>query len=165
MFTVHVARMEKPLTWIRDHAWRLDLWRHHFLLGIAIWNCNWQWSHFIPTLKYLSKCYHINHIWISGYNSHTNSIVEQTHFDVQQLLFKAINRDQAKWSTSAHSVFWAEHITVWECMGCLPYFTVTGSHPLIPLNISEATYLQPPPDAILLTTDLFTHCARRDLWT
>jgi hypothetical protein len=39
-------------------------------------------------------------------------------------------------------------------MGCLPYFAVTGSHPLIPLNISEATYLQPPPDSILSTTDL-----------
>ena len=32
------------------------------------------------------------------------------------------------------------------------------SHPLIPLNISEVTYLQPPPDSILLTTDLITHC-------
>ena len=42
-------------------------------------------------------------------------------------------------------------------MGCSPYFMVTGSHPLIPLNISKATYLQPPPDSILSTTDLIAH--------
>jgi hypothetical protein len=39
-------------------------------------------------------------------------------------------------------------------MGCSPYFAVTGSHPLIPLNISEATYLQPPPTSILSSTNL-----------
>ena len=31
---------------------------------------------FIKALAYLSKHYHINHIHISGYNSHTNGIVE-----------------------------------------------------------------------------------------
>ena len=44
-------------------------------------------------------------------------------------------------------------------MCCSPYFAVTGSHPLIPLDISEAPYLQPPPDSILLTTDLIAQCA------
>ncbi|KAJ6618390.1 hypothetical protein B0H10DRAFT_1248119 [Mycena sp. CBHHK59/15] len=28
-------------------------------------------------------------------------------------------------------------------MGCSPYFAVTGTHPLLPLDISEATYLLP----------------------
>ena len=44
-------------------------------------------------------------------------------------------------------------------MGCSPYFAVTGSHPLIPLDISEATYLQPPPDSVLSSTDLIARCA------
>jgi hypothetical protein len=44
-------------------------------------------------------------------------------------------------------------------MGCSPYFAVTGSHPLIPLDISEATYLQPPLDSILSTTDLIARRA------
>ena len=39
-------------------------------------------------------------------------------------------------------------------MGCSPYYVTTGTHPLIPLNIIEATYLLPPPDSILYTTDL-----------
>jgi hypothetical protein len=30
-------------------------------------------------------------------------------------------------------------------MGCSPYFTVTGTYPILPLDIAEATYLVPPP--------------------
>ena len=44
-------------------------------------------------------------------------------------------------------------------MGCSPYFAVTGSHPLIPLDIAEATYLQPPPDSIISTPDLIARHA------
>ena len=39
-------------------------------------------------------------------------------------------------------------------MGCLPYFAVTGTHPLLPFDIIEANYLLPPPDSLLSTTDL-----------
>ena len=51
---------------------------------------------------------------------------------------------------------WADCITVRQRMGCSPYFAVTGTHPLLPLDIAEATYLLPPPDGPLLTTDLIT---------
>jgi len=42
-------------------------------------------------------------------------------------------------------------------MGCSPYYATTGTHPLIPLNITKAMYLQPPPDSILSITDLIAH--------
>ncbi|KAF8237618.1 hypothetical protein L208DRAFT_1512233, partial [Tricholoma matsutake] len=109
-------------------------------------------------LKYLSKHYHINHIRISGYNSHANGLIKRAHFDIQQSLYKAVNGDQIQWSVGTYSVFWAEWVTVQKRMGCLPYFAITGSHPLIPLDISEATYLQPPPDSILSSTDLIARC-------
>ena len=114
---------------------------------------------FLAALDYLSKRYHIRHIRISGYNSRANGLVERTHFDVRQSLFKAVDGDQSKWSAGAHSVFWAERVTVRKRMGCSPYFAVTGSHPIIPLDITEATYLQPPPDSILSTTDLIARRA------
>ena len=41
----------------------------------------------------LTKLYGIRHIQISGYNSHANGIVECLHFDIQQVLFKATDRD------------------------------------------------------------------------
>ena len=39
-------------------------------------------------------------------------------------------------------------------MGCSPYFAVTGTHLLIPLDVIEANYLLLPPDSLLLSTDL-----------
>ena len=42
-------------------------------------------------------------------------------------------------------------------MGCSPYFVVTGTHPLIPLDIVKANYLLLPPDSLLSTTDLIAH--------
>jgi hypothetical protein len=39
-------------------------------------------------------------------------------------------------------------------MGCSPYFAITGAQLVIPLDIVEATYLQPPPDSISSTTNL-----------
>src|ERR1700727_1606156 len=44
-------------------------------------------------------------------------------------------------------------------MGCLPYFATMGSHPILPLDIIEVTYLQPPPDSILSSTDLIARRA------
>ena len=39
-------------------------------------------------------------------------------------------------------------------MGCLPYFAVTGTHPILPLNIAEAIYLVPLLTSTLSMTDL-----------
>ena len=102
----------------------------------------------------MAKKYHIHHICISGYNSRANDIVEQPHFDVRQALFKAVDGDQAKWSRAVYSIFWADCVTIRRRMGCSPYFAVTGTHPILPLDIAEATYLLPPPSAIMTTTDL-----------
>ena len=44
-------------------------------------------------------------------------------------------------------------------MGCSPYFATTGTHPLLPLDIAEATYLLPPPDTPLSSTDLIAQHA------
>jgi hypothetical protein len=46
-------------------------------------------SAFVKAMEYLTKHYHINHIHISGYNLRANGIVERSHFDVRQALFKA----------------------------------------------------------------------------
>ena len=114
---------------------------------------------FIKALAYLSKRYHINHIRISGYNHHANGIVEQSHFDFCQALFKSVDGDQSKWMTGFYSVLWAERVSPRRRLGCSPYFIATGNKPLLPLDIVEATYLQPPPDSILSTTDLIARHA------
>src|SRR5271163_5314736 len=114
---------------------------------------------FLKALKYLEKHYHIKHIRISGYNSRANGLVERSHFEVREALFKACNGQQAKWASSAYSVFWAERVTIRKRMGCSPYFAATGTHPLLPIDIAEANYLLPPPTAPLSTTDLISRRA------
>jgi hypothetical protein len=114
---------------------------------------------FVKAMEYLAKKYHIRHIRISGYNSRANGIVERSHFDVRQALFKAAQGDASRWSEVAYSVFWADRVTVRRRMGCSPYFAVTGTHPLLPFDIVEASYLLPPPEDILSTTDLIARRA------
>ena len=111
---------------------------------------------FVKAIEWLSKKYHIHHIRISGYNSCANRLVERPHFDVRQALYKSSDGVEKKWFFSLYSVFWAERITFRKLMGCSPYYASTGTHPLIPLDITEATYLQPPPTSIISTTDLIT---------
>ena len=65
---------------------------------------------FFKALAHLAKWYHINHIWVSGYNLKANGIVERPHFKIQQSLIKAADGDQSKWSQAAYLIFWAERI-------------------------------------------------------
>jgi hypothetical protein len=109
---------------------------------------------FVAALSYLERKYHIKHIRISGYNSRANGIVERSHFDVRQAMFKAADGDQNKWSQVAYSVFWSERITIKKRMGCSPFYAATGVHPILPFDIVEANYLLPPPDSLLSTKDL-----------
>ena len=112
---------------------------------------------FLKALAYLEKQYHIRHIRISGYNSRANGLVECSHFEVREAIFKACDGDQFKWSSIADSVFWAEQVTIWWHMGCSPYFSATGTHPILPIDIAETNYLLPPPDAPLTSMDLIAH--------
>ena len=70
---------------------------------------------------------------------------------------KVCDRDISKWNRGAYSVFWAERMTTRRRMGCSLYYAATGVTPLIPLDITEATYLQAPPLSVLSTTDLIAH--------
>jgi hypothetical protein len=114
---------------------------------------------FLKAMEYLLKQYHLNHIRISGYNSRANGTVERSHFDVRQSLFKIVDSDQKRWSLGVYSVFWAERVTPRKCMGCSPYFAVTGAHPILPFDIAKATYLQPPPTSVMSMTNLISHHA------
>src|SRR6266702_1722994 len=114
---------------------------------------------FVTALGYLECKYHVKHIRISGYNLRTNGIVERSHFDVHQALFKAADGEQNHWLQATYSVFWSEHVTPQKHMGCLPFFTATSAHPLLPFDIMEANYLLPPPDSLLSTTDLIAQRA------
>ena len=49
---------------------------------------------FLAALWWLEKHYGIKHIRISGYNSCANRIVECTHYNVREAVFKACDGDE-----------------------------------------------------------------------
>ena len=57
------------------------------------------------------------------------------------MLYKATKGDVKKWFWHLHHVTWADRITVRKGTGCSPYFMITGVHPTIPLDITEAIWL------------------------
>nr|GAT42396.1 predicted protein [Mycena chlorophos] len=138
-----------------------------FLLEDVI--CRWGCPHWIVTdngtpfvaaMKWLESKYGIKGIRISPYNSQANGVVERGHWDLRQSLFKATGGDLKRWYWFLHQVLWADRITTRRGMGCSPFFAVCGAHPILPLDVAEATWLAEYPDQIISTDELIGLRAR-----
>jgi hypothetical protein len=116
---------------------------------------------FISAVEHLSAKYGINHIRISGYNSQANGIIERQHYPVREAIMKTCKGEEHKWRSVIHAVFWAERVTVQRATGYSPYYLVHGTHPILPFDIAEATYLVPPIDAGITTEELVAYRARQ----
>jgi len=55
---------------------------------------------------------------------------------------------------------WADQVTVRKRLGCSPYFIMTGSHPTLPLDIVEATWLVDFLNRKLTTAELVGYRAK-----
>jgi hypothetical protein len=115
---------------------------------------------FTAAVKWLEKKYGIKGIKITPYNSRANGKAEQTHWEVRQALHKATGGDLSKWFWFYPMVKWADRITIRKGLGCSPFFATTGAHPIIPLDIIEATWLVELPGRTLTTTELIGYRAR-----
>ena len=118
---------------------------------------------FVAAVKYLEKKYGIKGITISAYNSKANGKIERPHWDIRQMLWKACGSEEGanrKWSRYFFHVLWADRITIRKGFGCSPFFLVTGAHPILPMDIVEATWLVKLPDRVLSTEELIGYRAR-----
>ena len=100
-----------------------------------------------------NKC-GIKGIRISSYNSKANGRIERPHWDVRQMLWKATGGNPHKWFWFFFHILWADRITIRKYFGCSPFFMTTGAHPILPLDIQEATWLVELPGTILSTAEL-----------
>jgi hypothetical protein len=73
---------------------------------------------------------------------------------------KVCDGDEKKWPASTHAVFWAERITTHRAIGHSSYYVAHGVEPLLPFDITEATYLVPPQSA-MTTPELLALRARQ----
>jgi transposase InsO family protein len=116
---------------------------------------------YIAALDVLASRYGIRHIRVSGYNSQANGIVESKHFDVREAIIKTCLGNESKWREVLPQVFWAERVTIRRATGYSPYYMVHGTHPLLPFDIYEATYLAPTQDFGMSTEELIGVRARQ----
>lgn len=105
-------------------------------------------------IAWLEQKYGIKGIKISPYNSKANGRIERPHWDLRQMLWKATGGNPSKWFWFFHHVLWADRITIRKYFGCSPFFMATGAHPILPLDIQEATWLVELPGRILSTAEL-----------
>ncbi|CAA7260862.1 unnamed protein product [Cyclocybe aegerita] len=172
--TIHMSPPSNGYHYIVHGRCELSSWmegrplRKEDARSIALWLfedviCRWgclakvvtdNGAPFKKAVKWIENKYGIKGITISPYNSQANGTIERPHWDVHQMLYKATNGEPNKWFWYFHHVMWADRITVRKGTGCSPYFMVTGAHPVLPLDLIEATWLVGPPDRILSTTEL-----------
>ena len=115
----------------------------------------------IAALDWLSEKYHINHIWISAYNKQANSLVERSHPSICESMVKACNGDISCCPEVTLYLFWADRVTVRWDLGFSPFYMAHGTHPILPFNVTEATFLVPKLDSPLSTQDLIAICAQQ----
>ena len=104
-------------------------------------------------VQWLEMKYGIKGIRISAYNSHANRRIERPHWDVRQVLYKAYD-DRTKWYWYFWHVMWADRLTIRKWFMCLPFFIVTGAHPILSLDLLEETWLIEWLDGPLTTEEL-----------
>ena len=111
---------------------------------------------FVKALQHLKQKWGINWITISAYNSRANGKIERPHWDIRQMLFKACGGEEyaSKWFKYFYHVLWADRVSIRKGFGSSPFFLVTGAHPVLPMDIIEATWLVELPDRILTTEEL-----------
>lgn len=79
---------------------------------------------------------------------------------MRQTIWKATGGDVAKWYWFFPQILWADRITIRRGLGCSPYFAVCGAHPVIPLDVEEATWLVEYPGEPISTAELIGLRAR-----
>ena len=67
---------------------------------------------------------------------------------------KTCDGDESKWRQVLPAVLWAERVTIRKATGFSPYYMAHGVHPILPFDITEATYLSPTQDSGITTEEL-----------
>jgi len=109
---------------------------------------------FVAAVNWLAEKYHIHHIHILAYNSQANGIVEWSHHTICDSLMKACDGDIMQWPKFMPYTFWADRITTCRATGHSPYFLAHGIKPLLPFNLTEATFMLPDISTPLSTAAL-----------
>ena len=89
----------------------------------------------------LVRRYGIPHIKISPYNSKANGVVERGHFIIREAIIKSCRGNISKWPEKVHAAFFADRVTTSRSTGFSPFYLLHGVHPVLPLDLTEVTFM------------------------
>jgi hypothetical protein len=116
---------------------------------------------FVAALSWLEQRFGIRHIRISAYNSRANGIVERQHRTIRESIIKACEGNASKWPSVAPYAFWADRATTRKSTGHSPFYMAHGIEPVLPFDITLATFLVPNLTYKLSTADLIATRTRQ----
>jgi hypothetical protein len=122
--------------------------------GCPTWIVTDNGTPFLAAMEWLKDKYGIHGIRVSPYHSQSNGVIERGHWDLRQSLYKATGGNLHQWFYFLPQVLWADRVTTRRGMGCSPYFAVCGAHPVLPLDVAEATWIAEYPDHLVSTDEL-----------
>ena len=116
---------------------------------------------FVAALGWLEQRFGIRHIRISAYNSRANGIVERQHRTIRESIVKACEGNPSKWPKVAPYAFWADRATTRKSTGHSPFYMAHGVEPVLPFDITLATFLVPNLTDKVSTADLIATRTRQ----
>ena len=105
--------------------------------------------------------YHITHIHISPYNKQANSIVERSHRSIHDSIIKACDGDISHWPIVTPYIFWADCVMVHKDTRLSPFYMAHSINPILPFDLTEATFLVPKVEKALSYPNLIAIHARQ----
>ena len=100
----------------------------------------------------------VPHVRISPYNKHANGVVERGHFILREAIIKSCEKTptgQAKnWPDYVSLAVFADRVTVNKVTGYSPFYLLHGTEPVLPFDLTEATFLVRGYRAGMSTSDL-----------
>lgn len=87
-----------------------------------------------------TKRYNIKHVFSSAYYPEGNGMVERGHPDIYRTLSKMGNGKSDDWVDNLSAALWADRTTVRRSTGLTAAYLIYGSDPVLPIELSYATW-------------------------
>ena len=88
-------------------------------------------AHSKPSLSVLQTVLLLSH----------SGLVEQGHFTIRQAILKDCGKHPKQWPLKVSLTFFADYVTTRCSTGFSPFYLLHGTHPILPFNLTEATFM------------------------
>lgn len=78
---------------------------------------------------------------ISAYNKHANGVVERGHFTLREAIIKTCKGKISDWPNYVPDAVFADRVTINRSTGFSPFQLLHATDPVLPFDLTEATFL------------------------